>query len=126
MRIISIYISSILFLSAVLGSGLFASAAGAATRAKATRVSRHDHNGVSCEQCHGTAKKHEAVGMDKCLECHGDTKDLAAKTAQAKPRNPHESRHYGTEADCNLCHHEHVKSENHCLGCHPRFTFQVP
>jgi hypothetical protein len=46
--------------------------------------------------------------------------------SNAKPRNPHENRHYGTEADCNLCHHQHKKSENFCLPCHQRFDFVVP
>ena len=85
----------------------------------------HAASGVKCAGCHGNAKKPQAVPMEQCLTCHGDTKALAAKTASVKPTNPHESRHYGTEADCNLCHHQHRKSENFCLDCHPRFDFKV-
>jgi len=85
----------------------------------------HAASGVKCAGCHGNAKKPQAVPMEQCLTCHGDTTALAAKTASVKPTNPHESRHYGTEADCNLCHHQHRKSENFCLDCHPRFDFKV-
>jgi len=85
----------------------------------------HAASGVKCADCHGSVKKPQAVPMEKCLSCHGDTRALAAKTANVKPVNPHESRHYGTEADCNLCHHQHKKSENFCLDCHNRFDFKV-
>jgi hypothetical protein len=59
-----------------------------------------------------------------CLSCHGegDSKALAAKTAKVKPLNPHENRHYGTEADCGLCHRQHEKSVNFCLDCHTALT----
>lgn len=50
----------------------------------------------------------------------------AVKTADIKPTDPHKNRHYNTEADCNLCHHQHGKSENFCLPCHDRFNFHVP
>jgi hypothetical protein len=85
----------------------------------------HAARGVKCVACHASAKKPQPVAMEKCLTCHGDTRALAEKTANVKPRNPHESRHYGTEADCNLCHHQHRKSENFCLDCHNRFDFKV-
>ncbi len=84
----------------------------------------HALNGVRCSQCHGNSKKLEPVQMNQCLSCH-DTKAVAKQTAEVKPRNPHDSRHYGTDADCNLCHHQHVKSENHCAECH-KFNFLVP
>ncbi len=86
----------------------------------------HAGQGVECAQCHGKVKKPEPVSMEKCLSCHGETIKLAEKTANVKPHNPHENRHYGTEADCNLCHHQHKKSENFCLPCHQRFDFVVP
>lgn len=85
----------------------------------------HALNGVKCAQCHGNVKKFEPVQMNQCLSCHGDTKELAKRTENVKPTNPHESRHYGTEADCNLCHHQHAKSHNHCGECH-KFAFVVP
>ena len=86
---------------------------------------KHAGMGITCAQCHGEVKKKQAVPMIICLNCH-DTKKLAEKTAQAKPNNPHQNRHYGTEGDCNLCHHQHKKSENFCLPCHARFKFVVP
>jgi hypothetical protein len=109
---------------AALGSG-WATAA-PVVKAKEARLTKHAERGVTCVQCHGKATKKEAVPMAQCLGCHGETKDLAARTAKVKPTNPHENRHFGTEADCNRCHHEHAKSENLCLDCHLRFGFKVP
>ena len=114
-----------LVLLAMLLCGGDLAAAGATAKGKAARPSKHADNGVTCIQCHGKAAQKVAVPMQKCLSCHGDTKDLAARTAQVKPTNPHENRHFGTEADCNRCHHEHVASENLCLPCH-KFPFKVP
>lgn len=85
----------------------------------------HALSGIGCAQCHDNPMQPQAVGMWKCTSCHGPTKDLAAKTADVKPTNPHQSRHYGTDADCNKCHHQHMKSENDCGKCH-KFNFQVP
>jgi len=85
----------------------------------------HAFKGVKCEQCHGKVKKPEPVEMAKCVACHGATAKLAEKTAKVKPQNPHESPHYGTDADCNLCHHQHAKSENLCAQCH-KFDYVVP
>lgn len=87
----------------------------------------HIHNltGVDCVGCHGKTDTPEAPAMEQCVACHGDTAKLAEKTARVKPENPHTSPHYGTDLDCNLCHHQHVKSENYCLQCHT-FGFTVP
>lgn len=87
----------------------------------------HADDKVKCVKCHGTAKRTEPVSMETCLGCHGDgdSKALAALTAKAKPMNPHENRHYGTEADCSLCHRVHQKSVNYCLDCHSRFDFKM-
>jgi hypothetical protein len=109
--------------------GLYASGVLAANTAKFDEGELgklHAGQGITCAQCHGKVKKPETVSMEKCLSCHGETTQLAEKTANVKPRNPHENRHYGTEADCNLCHHQHKKSENFCLPCHQRFGFTVP
>lgn len=81
---------------------------------------------VACAECHGETEKTAEVSMMRCLECHGETTELAERTADVKPVNPHQNRHYGTEADCNLCHHQHKKSENFCFPCHNRFDFMVP
>ena len=113
----------VLLLTALSGGGL--AAAGTAAKGQATRTSKHAGQGITCAQCHGKAPKKSAVAMQQCLGCHGDTKALAARTAQVKPTNPHENRHFGTEADCNRCHHEHMTSENLCLPCH-KFNFKVP
>lgn len=85
----------------------------------------HAENGIACADCHENEMKREAVSMVKCLECH-DVDELAESTADLKPTNPHLNRHYNTGADCNLCHHQHRKSENFCLPCHARFDFMVP
>jgi len=86
----------------------------------------HAHNlaGVTCEKCHGKAQKRQAVEMAKCITCHNPAK-LVEKTAKIKPENPHTSPHYGDSLDCNLCHHQHEKSENYCNQCH-QFNFNVP
>jgi len=87
----------------------------------------HSHllSRVKCAGCHGKAKKPQAVDMAKCVSCHGSTAKLAEKTADVKPENPHKSPHYGTDLECNMCHHQHVKSENYCNQCHS-FAFKVP
>lgn len=89
-------------------------------------MSKHAQHAVACAACHGKGKKVTTIQTAKCLECHGDGKALAERTAKAKPRNPHDNRHYGTEADCSLCHREHTASENFCLPCHDRILFKVP
>jgi hypothetical protein len=100
-------------------------AAAHAAGTPATGAERHAKNGVTCADCHGKTGKPQPVPMWKCVSCHGPTKDLAARTEQVQPTNPHQSRHFGTDADCNKCHHQHMKSENECGKCH-KFNFQVP
>lgn len=104
-----------------------AHAQGAAQTEEGALGKVHVTKNVKCADCHGQAKKSEPVPQEKCLSCHGngDSKALAAKTANVKPLNPHETRHYGTEADCTLCHRNHEPSVNFCLDCHPRFNFKV-
>lgn len=85
----------------------------------------HQLSGVGCAQCHGNVKKPTEVAHEKCMACH-DTTKLAEKTANVKPKNPHNSPHYGKDADCNLCHHQHGKSENYCAQCHEKWEFKVP
>ena len=87
----------------------------------------HAAEGYKCTKCHTTAKKTDPVPQETCLSCHGDgdSKKLAAITAKVKPVNPHENRHYGTEADCSLCHRVHEKPVNYCADCHPRFDLKV-
>jgi hypothetical protein len=85
----------------------------------------HQLSGVGCVQCHGNVKKPTEVAHEKCMSCH-DTTKLAEKSASVKPKNPHNSPHYGKDADCNLCHHQHAKSENYCAQCHEKWEFKVP
>lgn len=84
----------------------------------------HQLRGITCEKCHGKAKKPEEVNDRQCLTCHNADK-LAERTATVRPENPHTSPHYGTTLDCNLCHHQHAKSENFCSQCHD-YKFMVP
>ncbi len=100
--------------------------AGRVLAAEAVQLDQfHASNGVVCADCHGDQAQREPVPMIKCLECH-DTKEVAAATAELKPTNPHNNRHYGTETNCNYCHHQHRASENFCTPCHLRFEFVVP
>ena len=119
------------FFAMLLALGLGIGATAIAREAKTVRpaaaptTSAHAAKGVACKGCHET-RKPQPVAMTKCLTCHGDTKAIAQRTANVKPTNPHNSRHYGTEADCNSCHHQHKTSESLCADCHPSFKFKVP
>ncbi len=116
-------IACIIFLDGIFASGAYA--ASTPEKQVITLDEFHANADVGCADCHGNKNQRAAVSMVKCLECH-DTKELAEKTANVKPTNPHNNRHYSTEADCNLCHHQHKKSENFCLPCHARFDLIVP
>ncbi len=85
----------------------------------------HSLAGVKCASCHVAAARSAPVRMETCQTCHASAA-LASKTAEFKPTNPHNNPHYGTETDCNLCHHQHQASVNDCSGCHTRFDFKVP
>ncbi len=84
----------------------------------------HQLRGVTCGKCHDDVNSPEPVAKGKCMNCH-DMDKVAAITAGVKPTNPHTSPHYGKKSDCNLCHHQHEKSENYCLQCH-KFEFRLP
>ncbi len=85
----------------------------------------HAFRSVPCAGCHGQTKKPTAVAKSRCLVCHGSAAKVALKTQNAKPNNPHDSPHYGTELDCNFCHRQHAGSEDYCAKCH-KFNFVVP
>ncbi|WP_306590189.1 cytochrome c3 family protein [Geothrix sp. 21YS21S-4] len=85
----------------------------------------HKAKGVSCADCHGNGKKKTFVPAERCLGCHGPEADLAKKTAEVKPENPHASPHWGSRMECNVCHRQHEKTVNWCNHCHA-FNFQVP
>jgi hypothetical protein len=97
----------------------------AAASTPVVAMDKHGAKGITCQNCHVNVKKPQPVAMDKCVTCH-DPKALAQKTANTRPANPHNSRHHGTEADCNSCHHQHKASESLCADCHPTFKFKVP
>jgi hypothetical protein len=84
----------------------------------------HQLSGVTCAGCHSNPKKPEPVEATKCLQCH-PADAVSVATEQVKPTNPHNSPHYGKTSDCNICHHEHERSENYCKQCH-KFEFTVP
>ena len=115
-----------LFLSAIVGidMGALAQDTRPAGSDPTLLANVHAAKGVQCTFCHDTPTP-QPVGTSKCRGCHNE-KALALKTANVKPTNPHDTRHFGTEADCNLCHQQHKASQNLCADCHPRFTFRVP
>jgi Cytochrome c3 len=84
----------------------------------------HQTKGLNCAACHADPKNPEPVEADTCMRCHNPEK-VAAATEKMAPANPHNSPHYGKQADCNLCHHQHEKSEDYCAKCH-KFNFNVP
>lgn len=85
----------------------------------------HQLQGVTCQKCHGNTKTPAALSTEQCLACHGSMEKVAARTAKVKPNNPHASPHGKTYIACDLCHHQHAKSENFCAQCHD-FKFAVP
>jgi hypothetical protein len=84
----------------------------------------HQLSGAACSKCHADPKQPEPVAFAECLTCHS-AENVSAATAEIKPTDPHSSPHFGKSADCNLCHHQHEKSENYCSQCH-NFKFDVP
>lgn len=84
----------------------------------------HQLAGTTCARCHADVKNPEPAPASECLKCH-DMDKVSAATGKVKPSNPHDSPHYGKKSDCNLCHHQHEKSENYCAQCHS-FKFNVP
>lgn len=84
---------------------------------------RHMAKGVPCAACHGKNNEIATPSIDQCSTCHNPDQ-VAAKTTQAQPRNPHVSPHYGNKLDCALCHLQHSKPENFCAQCHD-FEFKV-
>ena len=85
---------------------------------------RHVKMGVSCEMCHGEKNAVPNPGIDQCKACH-NPKEVAEKTKEVKPTNPHVSPHYGNELDCALCHLQHSPTEDYCAECH-QFGFKAP
>lgn len=85
---------------------------------------RHVQKGVKCEACHGANKEVQYPSIDQCKQCH-NPKEVAEKTKNVKPQNPHVSPHYGNELDCALCHVQHQATADYCAQCHS-FGFKTP
>ena len=83
---------------------------------------KHKVAGISCEGCHKENPPKGQVPTLVCNKCHGDQEKIAEKTRNIIP-NPHES-HLGN-VKCELCHHAHKPSEDHCSNCH-EFDYKVP
>jgi len=77
----------------------------------------HRLSGVACCDCHEMPNSAGPLKTEKCLSCHGSFEEVADATNNLDP-NPHNSLHWGKELDCDLCHHQHAKSENFCAQCH--------
>jgi hypothetical protein len=75
----------------------------------------HLLSGISCTDCHGMARPAQPPETPKCLSCHSDYRNAALQVNKTLP-HPHDS-HMG-DLDCELCHHQHLKSENFCSQCH--------
>lgn len=78
---------------------------------------RHAEHGVDCAQCHGEKNEVTTPDINQCSKCH-DPAQLAEKTKDVKPQNPHVSPHYGNMLECTLCHLQHEAPENYCAQCH--------
>lgn len=82
----------------------------------------HLLNGIKCLDCHIKGKDYGEVKKERCFLCHEGYKKIIEQTMKIEP-NPHSS-HYG-EIDCDLCHHQHRRSEDYCKQCHD-FKYIVP
>jgi Cytochrome c3 len=94
--------------------------------ATAIKIEQSKHESfaqMGCVDCHPT-EIYKACDTNNCLSCHDGFEDLARATQNLDP-NPHDSPHYGQEFDCDLCHHEHEKSENFCSQCH-EWELKIP
>lgn len=101
--------------------------AGTALALPSTILLDHHHllSGVTCQTCHGDTQTPGPMTTEQCLGCHGPLEELAARTADVRPTNPHSTPHGPTFAQCDLCHLVHKQSENFCAQCHD-FNYVVP
>ena len=109
------------FAALLAGSFLFAGAS--AADAAEFGADRHVARGVECASCHGKNNEISTPTIDQCTQCY-KPEDVAARTKDVKPHNPHVSPHYGNTLDCTLCHMQHAEPENYCDQCH-QFGFKV-
>lgn len=86
----------------------------------------HALAGVGCASCHtDSTEAMTEPAMEVCQACHGSLEELAARTANVEPTNPHASPHGPPYAECSLCHMQHEPSQNFCAACHD-FEFNLP
>lgn len=83
---------------------------------------KHASEGISCADCHKTAKPTSAATEAACMECHGTYEKVAALTKKLHG-NPHDS-HLGP-MDCTKCHGIHKPTVIPCLDCHAEFEFKA-
>lgn len=85
----------------------------------------HMRNMISCGGCHGKdlPQLYDKVPNATCLKCHGPIEKLVAKTVSklSKNINVHNSKHFGLENECIVCHRGHMPSKTLCLDCHKQF-----
>lgn len=83
---------------------------------------KHKEVGLDCQGCHQENPPSKKVETPICQSCHGDYAKIAIQTEKVEP-NPHAS-HEGYQS-CDVCHHAHKPSIDHCGICH-NFGFKVP
>lgn len=91
-----------------------------AQAAGVTVKGKHASEGLTCADCHKTAKPSAAAAVEACLDCHGGY-EAVAKLGKGE-HNPHDS-HLG-RMQCLKCHRVHRPSEIVCLECHAEFDFK--
>jgi len=104
-----------------LNVALYRGAAGGEEK-KNFLADRHQIKGNTCMSCHSVSPPKADVPMSVCMGCHGPYAKLAERTNKGE-HNPHAS-HLGDIA-CDLCHHGHKPSVDHCSTCHS-FGLNVP
>lgn len=85
----------------------------------------HQKQGVTCVNCHNTAKPVAKAPVSACLKCHSNAKGryvgVGVKKYEfdghtTKELNPHKS--HLVDLPCTECHKTHVASVNYCNQCH--------
>ena len=114
------FLTSALLLVALIGVSAtsaadFVSAAG----------KKHQQAGVTCVNCHASAKPTAAAPAAACVKCHANAdgryvgtgaKKYAGDGGAIKTVNPHQS--HLVELPCTECHKTHTASVNYCNKCH--------
>jgi fumarate reductase flavoprotein subunit len=81
--------------------------------------------GVTCVNCHNSAKPTAAAAPAACVKCHANAdgryvgtgaKKYVGDGGAIKTVNPHQS--HLVELPCTQCHKTHAASVNYCNQCH--------